>query len=207
MYGWEIAHEPPGYYNPWNNWRIGGFPENTNLSVGIASTGNVLAWAADQVWRHKDGLAPGYKMHWLTPATHPNGQIGVWSSSNASSGLSNLENVDTYWDWSWQHNTSEEIDAVKGWTFNTSNSNYSATKWTDPDPGSTRISLRYHANNTMDLFDETNDEVILNKSVANDGNPIYLSWVVGGATNSQAQMQDDFFGGGDVGIALTTTAV
>ena len=207
VYGWEIAHEPPGYYNPWNNWRIGGFPENTNLAVGIASTGNVLAWQADQVWRHKDGLAAGYKMHWLTPATHPNGQIGQWSSSNASSGLSNLENVDTYWDWSWQHNTSEEIDAVKGWTFNTSNSNYSATKWTDPNPGSTRISLRYHSNNSMDLFDETNSEVIISKSVANDGNPIYLSWVVGGATNNQNQMQDDFFGGGDVGIALTTTAV
>ena len=207
VYGWEIAHEPPGYYNPWNNWRIGGFPENTNLSVGIASTGNVLAWAADQVWRHKDGLAAGYKMHWLTPATHPNGQIGQWSSSNASSGLSNLENVDTYWDWSWQHNTSEEIDAVKGWTFNTSNSNYSATKWTDPNPGTTRISLRYHSDNSMDLFDETNSEIIISKSVANDGNPIYLSWVVGGATNNQNQMQDDFFNGGDVGIALTTTAV
>ena len=207
VYGWEIAHEPPGYYNPWNNWRIGGFPENTNLSVGIASTGNVLAWQADQVWRHKDGLAAGYKMHWLTPATHPNGQIGQWSSSNASSGLTNLENVDTYWDWSWQHNTSEEIDAVKGWTFNTSNSNYSATKWTDPNPGTTRISLRYHSDNSMDLFDETNSEIIISKSVANDGNPIYLSWTVGGATNNQNQMQDDFFNGGDVGIALTTTAV
>ena len=207
VYGWEIAHEPPGYYNPWNNWRIGSFPENTNLSVGIASTGNVLAWQADQVWRHKDGLAAGYKMHWLTPVTHPNGQIGQWSSSNASSGLTNLENVDTYWDWSWQHNTSEEIDAVKGWTFNTSNSNYSATKWTDPNPGTTRISLRYHSDNSMDLFDETNSEVIISKSVANDGNPIYLSWVVGGSTNNQNQMQDDFFNGGDVGIALTTTAV
>ena len=207
VYGWEIAHEPPNYYNPWNNWRIGGFPENTNLAVGIASTGNVLAWQADQVWRHKDGLAAGYKMHWLTPSTSPNGQIGVWSSSNASSGLSNLENVDSYWDWSWQNNTNEEIDALKGWTFNTGNSNYSATKWTDPNPGSTRISLRYHSDNTMDLFDETNNEVIINKSVANDGNPIFLSWVVGGATNTQAQMQDDFFNGGDVGIALTTTAV
>ena len=207
VYGWEIAHEPPGYYNPWNNWRIGSFPENTNLSVGIASTGNVLAWKPDQVWRHKDGLAPGYKMHWLTPATHPNGQIGQWSSTNASSGLTNLENVDTYWDWSWQHNTSEEIDAVKGWTFNTSNSNYSATKWSDPNPGSTRISLRYHSDNSMDLFDETNSEIIISKSVANDGNPIYLSWVVGGATNNQAQMQDDFFNGGDVGIALTSASV
>jgi len=59
----------------------------------------------------------------------------------------------------------------------------------------------------MDLFDESNDEVIITKSVNNDGNPIFISWTVGGATNTQAQMIDDFFGGGDVGIALTTTAV
>ena len=58
VYGWEIAHEPPNYYNPWNNWRIGGFPENQDLGgVGIHTAGNVLAWAADQVWRHKDGIA------------------------------------------------------------------------------------------------------------------------------------------------------
>ena len=208
VYGWEIAHEPPNYYNPWKNWRIGSFPENvTGIGPGIHTNGNVLAWAADQVWRHKDGLAPGYKMHWLTPETHPNGQIGVWSSTAASSGLSNLENVDTYWDWSWQHNTSEEIDALKGWSFNTSNSNYSATKWTDPNPGSTKISLRYHSNNSMDLFDESNSEVIITKNVNNDGNPIHISWTVGGATNNQAQMIDDFFGGGDVGIALTTATV
>ena len=75
----RLAHEPPGYYNPWNNWRIGSFPENTNLAVGITSTGNVLI--LDQVWRHKDGLSAGYKMHWLTPATHPNGQIGQWSNT------------------------------------------------------------------------------------------------------------------------------
>ena len=175
VYGWEIAHEPPNYYNPWKNWRIGSFPENvTGIGPGIHTNGNVLAWAADQVWRHKDGLAPGYKMHWLTPATHPNGQIGVWSSTAASSGLSNLENVDTYWDWSWQHNTSEEIDALKGWSFNTSNSNYSATKWTDPNPGNTKISLRYHSNNSMDLFDESNSEVIITKNVNNDGNPIHI---------------------------------
>ena len=54
VYGWEIAHEPLNYYNPWNNWRIGSFPENqtniTPVTVGIHSTGNVLAWAADQAW-------------------------------------------------------------------------------------------------------------------------------------------------------------
>ena len=39
VYGWEIAHEPLNYYNPWNNWRIGSFPENqtniTPVTVGI----------------------------------------------------------------------------------------------------------------------------------------------------------------------------
>jgi len=208
VYGWEIAHEPPGYYNPWKNWRIGSFPENqTSVGPGIHSTGNVLAYAADQVWRHKDGIPQGYKMHWLLPTTQINSQIGQWSSSNASSGLSNVENVDSFWDWSWQTNTSEEIDALKGWSFNTSNSNYSSTKWTDPNPGSTKFSIRYHANNTVDIFDESNSAIIATKDVNADGNPIYISWAAGGATNNQAQMQDDFFGGGDVGIALTSATV
>ena len=208
VYGWEIAHEPPGYYNPWKNWRIGGFPENQgSLAVGVHSTGNPLAWAADQAWRHKDGIPAGYKMHWLLPVSHPNAQIGQWSTSNASSGLTNIENNDTYWDWSFQSNTSEEIDALKGFTFNTSNSNYSATKWSDPNPGSTKFSIRYHSNNTVDLFDESNSEIIATKDVNADGNPIYISWAGGGATSTQTAMQDDFFGGGDVGIALTTATV
>ena len=206
-YGWETVHEGVGHYNPWGNWRIGGFPENANLSVGIHSTGNVLAYKADQVWRHKDGIPAGYKMHWLLPTTQINGQLGQWASSNASSGLTNVENLDTYWDWSWQTNTSEQIDALKGFTFNTSNSNYTATQWTDPNPGSTKFSIRYHSNNSVDIFDESNSEVIATKDVDGDGNPIYISWVAGGATNNLAQMVDDFFGGGDVGIALTTTTV
>ena len=211
VYGWEIAHEPLNYYNPWNNWRIGSFPENqtniTPVTVGIHSTGNVLAWSADQAWKHKDGIPAGYKMHWLLPVSHPNAQIGQWSSTNASSGLTNIENNDTYWDWSFQSNTSEEIDALKGFTFNTSNSNYSATKWTDPNPGSTKFSIRYHNNNNVDIFDESNQEIIATKDVAGDGNPIYISWAGGGATSTQTAMQDDFFGGGDVGIALTTATV
>jgi hypothetical protein len=208
VYGWECVHKGVGHYNPWNNWRIGGFPENqSSLAVGIHSTGGVLSYKADQVWRHKDGLAPGYKMHWLLPTTQINGQIGQWSSSNASSGLTNVENLDTYWDWSWQSNTSEEIDELKGFTFNTSNANYSATKWTDPSPGNTKFSIRYHSNNSIDIFDESNSAIIATKDAAGDSNPIYISWVAGGNTNSQAQMQDDFFGGGDVGIALTSASV
>ena len=208
VYGWEIAHTPPNYYNPWNNWRIGGFPENvTGIGPGIHTNGNVLAWQADQVWRHKDGIPVGHKMHWTLPVSHPNSQIGQWSATNASSGLTNLENNSTYWDWAFQSNTSEELDNLKGFTFNTSNSNYSATKWTDPNPGNTKFSIRYHSDNSIDLFDESNQAIIATKDVNGDGNPIFISWTGGGATSTQAAMQDDFFSGGDVGIALTTASV
>jgi len=207
VYGWEIVHEPPNYYNPWKNWRIGSFPENVTGKVGIHTNGNVLAWAADQAWKHKDGIPAGYKMHWTLPSSHPNSQIGQWSSSNASSGLSNIENNQTYWDWSFQSNTSEELENLKGFTFNTSNPNYSATKWSDPSPGNTKFSIRYHSDNKIDLFDESNQAIVATKDVNGDGNPIYISWAGGGATSTQAAMQDDFFGGGDVGIALTTATV
>ena len=208
VYGWECVHEPPNYYNPWKNWRIGGFPENqTSVGPGIHSTGGVLDYKIDQVWRHKDGIPAGYKMHWISAASQVNSKVGQWKSGNAISGLTNIENSDSFWDWSWETNTFERIDDVQGWSFNTSNSNYSATYWQDPNPGSTRISVRYHTNNTMDLYDESNNEVIITKNVTNDGNPIYLSWISGGNTNGVIQMNDDFFGGGDVGIALTSTVV
>ena len=121
-------------------------------------------------------VSPGYKISGCYLFLTPIAQIGQWSSTNVSSGLTNIENNDTYWDWSLQSNTSEEIDA-KGFTFNTSNSNYSATKWTDPNPGSTKFSIRYHNNNNVDIFDESNQEIIASKDVAGDGNPIYISWV------------------------------
>ena len=207
VYGWETAHQPVNYYNPWENWRIGGFPENSGVTVGIATTGQVLAHKADQVWRHKDGLASGYKMHWQLPNTATNTRFGVWKSGNAASGLTNVENNPGLWEWGFRLNTSEEILDLDGMTFNTSNSNYSATKWTDPNPGSTKFSIRYHANNSLDIFDESNGEIIATKDADCDGNPLFISSGPGGAINNNQQLIDDFFSGGDVGIALTTTAV
>ena len=210
-YGWETVHQPVGYYNPWGNWRIGGFPENQDLGgVGIHSTGNVLAHKTDQIWRHKDGLAPGYKMHWLTPASATNSRFGQWKTGNAISGLTNVENITTYWDWGWRTNTSEALFEPVGMTLNTSNSNYNGSGtplWADPNPGSTKISIRYHSNNSLDVFDESNSEVIMTKDANCDGNPIFISFGSGGDTNNLAQLQDDFFSGGDVGIALTTATV
>ena len=211
VYGWECAHEPPNYYNPWKNWRIGGFPEN---QVGIttgdhAGEGTVLSFKADQVWRHKDGLPKGFQMTWTTAATITGNQtIGVWKTANASNGITGVE-ADVYWDWAFQTGGDEDIDGpdMVGMTINTSNSNYVGggdLEWENPDPGTTVIGLRYHSNNTIDLYDFTGDEVIGTVNATQDGNPVYISVTFSDPVTTTADMNDDFFGGGDVGIALTT---
>ena len=114
VYGWECVHEPPNYYNPWKNWRIGGFPEN---QVGIttgdhAGEGTVLGYKVDQVWRHKDGLPQGYQMTWTTAASITGNQtIGQWKTSNASSGITGVE-ADANWDWAFQTGGDEDIDGL-----------------------------------------------------------------------------------------------
>ena len=211
VYGWECVHEPPNYYNPWKNWRIGGFPENqTGITTGNhAGEGTVLAFKANQVWRHKDGLPRGYQMTWTTAETCTGNQtIGVWKTSNASSGITGVE-ADANWDWAFQTGGDEDIDGpdMVGMTINTSNSNYVGggdLEWVNPNPGTTVIGLRYHNNNTIDLYDFTGDEVIGTVNATQDGNPVYISYSPDGSITSTADMNDDFLGGGDVGIALTT---
>jgi len=211
VYGWECVHEPPNYYNPWKNWRIGGFPEN---QVGIttgdhAGEGTVLGYKVDQVWRHKDGLPQGYQMTWTTAASITGNQtIGQWKTSNASSGITGVE-ADANWDWAFQTGGDEDIDGpdMVAMTINTSNSNYVGggdLEWQDPNPGSTVIGLRYHSNNTIDLYDFSGDEIIGTVNATQDGNPVYISVAFDNPVTTTAQMNDDFFGGGDVGIALTT---
>jgi hypothetical protein len=208
-YGWEFAHTPTNYYNPWNNWRIGSFPMNV---VGLTTGNHATAFTIpqDTVLRHKDGLAQGYQMKWTTATSSDgNPNIGQWKTSNATSGITDVDNT-IYWDWRFQTGGDEDIDGpdMVGMTINTSNSNYvggSDLEWQDPNAGTTQIGYRYHTNNTIDLYDFSNSEIIATVNDTQDGNPVYISW---GASNadiaSAAQLSDDFFTGGDVGIALTT---
>jgi len=209
VYGWEFAHTPTGYYNPWNNWRVGGFPANVvGLTTGNHST--AITIPQDTVLRHKDGLPQGYQMKWTTAISSVgNPNIGQWKTSNATSGITDVDNA-IYWDWRFQTGGDEDIDGpdMVGMTINTSNSNYvggSDLEWRDPAPGSTQIGYRYHSNNTIDLYDFTGSEIIATVNDTQDGNPVYISW---GASNDDintaGQLADDFFSGGDVGIALTT---
>jgi hypothetical protein len=210
VYGWEFAHTPTDYYNPWNNWRVEGFPANVvGLTTGNHSTAVTIP--RNTVVRHKDGLPQGYQMKWTTASSSVgNPNIGVWKTSNATSGITDVTNP-IYWNFSFETGGDEDIDSADmvGMTINTSNSNYDLDggnpEWRDPNPGTTQIGLRYHNNNTIDLYDFTNSEIIGTVNDTQDGNPVYISWATENADVTTAtDLADDFFSGGDVSIATTT---
>ncbi len=217
VYGWEYVYhnnikhnrdEP--WYNPWGQWRVNGFPSTVvGLSTGQHADAHTLRIERDSVLRHKDGLPKGYQMKWSTSsAVTGNHRVGIWKTSNPPYS----DDLDTQafapWDWSYQTGGDEDIDGpdMNGMTINTSNSNYvggSDQEWVNPNPGSTQIGLRYHNNDTVDLYDFTNSEVIATVDSAQDGNPIFIA----SAFNNEVGptiFGDVFFGGGDVSIATTT---
>ena len=209
VYGWEFAHTTTSHYNPWNNWRVGGFPANVvGLTTGNHSTAVTIP--RNTVLRHKDGLPQGYQIKWTTAVSSTgNPNVGVWKTSNATSGITDIGNA-TYWDWRFQTGGDEDIDGpdLVGMTINTSNSNYvggSDLEWQDSSPGTTQIGVRYHSNNTIDLYDFTGNEVIATVNDTQDGNPVYISWgSQDDDMNTEGQFADDFFSGGNPGIALTS---
>ena len=217
VYGWEYVHhknlkhnrgEP--WYNPWGQWRVNGFPSTVaGLSTGQHADAHTLRIERDSVLRHKDGIPKGYQMKWQTALdVVGNTRVGVWKTSNPPTSDDIDAQLVSHWDWSFQTGGDEDIDGpdMNGMTINTSNSNYnggSDDEWENPNPGVVQIGLRYHNNNTIDLYDFTNSEVIATVDGVQDGNPIYIA----AAANNEigpSRFIDNFFGGGDVSIATTT---
>ena len=163
------------------------------------------------VLRHKDGIPKGYQMRWTSPsAITGNFRVGKWKTSNPASSEDLDTQALTQWDWAFQIGGDEDIDGpdMVGMTINTSNSNYvggSDQEWNNPNPGVVQIGLRYHNNDTMDLYDFTGQEVIATVDGTQDGNPIYISGSFSAEVGKNA-FGDLFFGGGDVAIALTSTS-
>ena len=189
-YGWEYIHTPTAYPQTWKNWRL------TRPSINNSIKN-------DTVVRSLRALIPGYRMRWISPASATNTRMGKWKSANASSGLTNVDTNDTYWDWGFRWNNEEKVKDLIGMTFNASNPNYDAATpyWEDPDKGVTQVQIRYNSDNSIDLYDFTNSAIIATVDSAGDGNPIYIDFGTGGNLSA---ITDDFLGGGDVGFGLTT---
>ena len=197
-YGWEYVHTPIAYPQPWRNWRLDR-PTSSNTTIVM-----------DTVLKSRRSLNPGYYMRWRLPQTSPATFWGGWKSSNAASGIANVEAFHTYWDHGLKETNVERIQDELGWTLNAGNSNFvdsSPDYWQDPNPGSTDVQFRYHANtNKIDLHDHTNNAVIATKNDDGDGNGIYISAGYGHNISSPSGVADDFMGGGDVTIATSTFA-
>ena len=194
-YGWEYKHTPTAYPQPWKNWRLNRPTSNAEIKI-------------DTVLKSRRALLPGYYMRWTTSTTSPNFFVGQWKSSNAASGVANVEATDNLWDWGFKGNNSERFRNYIGFTPNASNPNYVANSgdpyWADPAAGTTQVQIRYHAtSNKIDLHDHTNNQIIATKDANGDGNGIYISWGTGHNIAGTAGVTDDFLGGGDVEIATS----
>jgi len=184
-YGWEYAHLPHEHSQPWKNWRL------TRPSANVSLKQNTVV-------RHRRALIPGTAMRWVTPGSGTSKYYGEWMTTNPNFGHINVDSNHAYWHWGFRMNSSEEVIELDQMDFNTSNPNYTTSPqvtWDDPDKGNTYIQIRYNADNSIDLHDATNNQVIATRVVDGDGGPIYIS--VGMGTN-ETNISDNFMGGGDV---------
>ena len=147
--------------------------EQTWNLIGQLNAGGDTTWRdgllAGSVWKHNVGLHPGEKMVLTTPSAWIN-QYHGWDYSGASLGQSNPYNENTG---KVQFASSEKIVEKDGFTINTLATRFEGSDDTEAMGGG-KISWRYHLNNTVDLYDEDNEDVIMTKDVAKDGNPIFL---------------------------------
>ena len=188
-YGWEYVHVKNGTLSPalqHDNWRINRPTVNANIPV-------------DSVIRHIRGLVPNQKMIWDSGNTFQNGRMGDWKSANAANGISNPHTNDNMWNWGWMMNSNEGWRSLQGMTFNASATHYSAgqPEWRPGLNLNVKVSFRYHSDNSVDIYDEDNSEIIATKTANLDGSIFYLSWATGASITN---ITDNFFGGGDVTI-------
>ena len=61
-----------------------------------------------------------------------------------------------------------------GYTINTLATRYDTNVQTVNGIGGAKISVRYHIDNSLDVFDEDNEEVLFTKDADMDGNPAYM---------------------------------
>jgi len=157
----------------------GGIP---NFSVQQEQEWKILAQLtadADTTWRdgiltdtvlqRTTGLMPGQKMTLTTPTSWQNHFLG-FDYSGALIGQTGVENQNTG---CVQLSSAEKISEKIGFTINTLAERYGSGTLTDV-MGGAKISFRYHTDNSFDLFDEDNEEVLFTKDADMDGTTVFM---------------------------------
>ena len=122
------------------------------------------------VMRHGTGLHVGEKMVITTPVAWRQHFFG-FDYTGAALGQTNVH-VNT--SSAFRCDADEKLGVgVGGWTINTSATRYGSGTKTQI-MGGAKISIRYHLDNSVDIFDEDNNEVLFTKDVDMDGSVLYL---------------------------------
>ena len=188
FYGMEYAHTAtasPQEYRGLNNQFLDWPTQNTTLK-------------ADTVLRHIDGIMPGFKIHFQLPTETGNTlnfKFGDWKTGNAASGESNPVTDNAKWNWGFELNDGNEkilASDLHNMEFNKKHPFYNPGPpdavdtdtefWQRPNNENkkTNVSLRYHDNNTVDIFDEDVGKVILNYIGSLDGSAFKFAWCTDG---------------------------
>ncbi|MDP7368173.1 MAG: hypothetical protein QGH83_13060, partial [Candidatus Pacebacteria bacterium] len=122
------------------------------------------------VIRHGTALHPGEKMTCVAPNTWSNHYFS-WDYTGTAIGQASI--VGHLGD-CFRATSTEDIREQTGYTINPYAERYGSSTQTETGMGGAKISIRYHLDNSLDVFDEDNEEVLFTKDVDMDGNPAYL---------------------------------
>ena len=154
-----------------------GTPDDTTWFDGVE---------VNTVIRHGTGLHPGEKMTCVVPAGWAQ-QYFSWDYTGTSTGqLSIVQQLST----SWRATSQEYLMEQDGYTINPYATRYDTSVQTVNGMGGAKISVRYHIDNSLDVFDEDNEEVLFTKDADMDGNPAYMYIGYTGGASSNMMFTD-----------------
>ncbi|SVD44259.1 uncharacterized protein METZ01_LOCUS397113, partial [marine metagenome] len=131
------------------------------------------------VMRHGTGLHLGEKMVITTPDTWKQHFFG-FDYTGAALGQANVPNNTTS---AFRCNANEKMAGHIGWTINTDATRYDSGTDTEV-MGGAKISIRYHLDNSVDIFDEDNEDILFTKDADMDGSVLYLHTFFSTAINA-----------------------
>ena len=175
-----LGADIPTFTDREHTWEIvanEGTPDDTTWFDGVE---------VNTVIRHGTGLHPGEKMTCVVPAGWAQ-QYFSWDYTGTSTGqLSIVQQLST----SWRATSQEYLMEQGGYTINPYATRYDTSVQTVNGMGGAKISVRYHVDNSLDVFDEDNEEVLFTKDADMDGNPAYMYIGYTGGASSNMMFTD-----------------
>ena len=144
--------------------------------------------------KHGTALHPGEKMSTVTVAGWAQ-QYFSWDYTGTATGQTAVKDQATS---TLRAASTEKMLEDEGWTINTKSQLYDTGTTTGTMNG-TKISFRYHVDNSVDLYDEDNEEVLFTKDIDFDGTPQYLHVLFSGGSASHMWFKDWTFEPFDAG--------